>query len=394
MLTRPFVTAKASSTKDTLSVDFAVIGLGAMGAATLYQLAKRGANVVGVDRYLPPHANGSSHGHARVTRTAVGEGSSYVPLVRRSQEILGDLEQAFNANLMERVGTLIIGSDRPTHGEDFVRATAEIAAEHGIEHSLLSSTELVRRYPQLVGLTENDYGYFEPKAGFLRPEPIVSLQISTARQAGATVITNRVVEHVSQGNGSVTIGVSDLQIEAKYAVIAAGRWTRDILGARFEHLLTVSDQRTFSFRPEPSGRYQAGDFPALMWFRSAVEDQCITAFPQSATDQTVSFFVEDTNAHAEVGDAARCFFESHIRPFFGGIAPQLAQSGLCYYTTTPDGGFIIDRHPDHDRLLVLSACSGHGFKHSLAIGELAAQMLLGESTVFDTSPFSSGRFDA
>jgi sarcosine oxidase len=131
-----------------------------------------------------------------------------------------------------------------------------------------------------------------------------------------------------------------------------------------------------------------------MWFRSAFEDQCITAFPQFTSDQSVSFFVKDTNADAEVGDAANCFFERHVHPFFGGISPQLGGSNLCYYTTTPDGGFIVDRHPDHDRLLVLSACSGHGFKHSLAVGELGAQMLLGEGIPFDTSPFSVGRLNA
>ncbi|MCM2476417.1 FAD-dependent oxidoreductase [Rhizobium sp. CG5] len=95
---------------DTHSIDFAVIGLGALGTATLYQLAKLGAKVVGIDRYLPPHPFGSSHGRARVTRNAVGEGSAYVPLVRRSQEILGELERSFNVDLMERSGTLIMAS--------------------------------------------------------------------------------------------------------------------------------------------------------------------------------------------------------------------------------------------------------------------------------------------
>ncbi|WP_175544455.1 FAD-dependent oxidoreductase [Mesorhizobium sp. YR577] len=202
---KPSATAKATATKDTLSADFAVIGLGAVGAATLYQLAKRGAKVIGVDRYLPPHPNGSSHEPARVTRNAVGEGSAYVPLVRRSQEILSDLERTFNADLMERSGTLIIGAERPTSGEDFVEATVKIAQQHGIEHELLSSAELKRRYPQLIGLTDTDYGYFEPKGGFLRPEPIVSLQITAAKQLGATVIPNSVVKRITQDNGRVTI---------------------------------------------------------------------------------------------------------------------------------------------------------------------------------------------
>ncbi|WP_179869543.1 FAD-dependent oxidoreductase [Rhizobium anhuiense] len=86
------------------------------------------------------------------------------------------------------------------------------------------------------------------------------------------------------------------------------------------------------------------------------------------------------------------FFEHDARPFFSGISSPMAGSDLCYYTTTPDGGFIIDRHPDHDRLLVLSACSGHGFKHSLAVGEVAAQMLLEKRASFELGPFSVRRF--
>jgi sarcosine oxidase len=378
---------------DTFSTDFAVIGLGAVGAATLYQLAKRGAKVVGIDRHLTPHPFGSSHGCARVTRSAVGEGSAYVPLVRRSQEILGELERTFNADLMERSGTLIIGSARPSSGEDFVGATVQIANQHGIEHALFSSTDLRKRYPQLIGLTDTDYGYYEPHAGFLRPEPIISVQISVAQQLGATVIPNSVVKRISQDNGWVTIETDDRRTKARHAVIAAGRWASEILGPPFERLLTVSEQRTFSFRPEHSAPYQPANFPALMWFRSAADDRCLTAFPQSQ-DGAVSFFVEGVDAAADVDDAAERFFERDIRPFFRGIAPRMACSDRCYYTTTPDGGFLIDRHPDHDRLLVLSACSGHGFKHSLAVGEVAARMLLEKEASFDLGPFSVRRFEA
>lgn len=378
---------------DTHSIDFAVIGLGAVGAATLYQLARRGAKVVGIDRHLPPHPFGSSHGRARLTRNAVGEGSVYVPLVRRSQEILGEIERSFNVDLMERSGTLMIGSERPSNGEDFVGATIQIANQHGIEHTLFSSADLRKRYPQLIGLTDLDYGYFEPNGGFLKPEPIVSLQISAAQQLGATVLTGRAVEHVSQENGWVTVGMGDYQIRARHAVIAAGRWAREILGPPFDRLLKVTEQRTFSFRPEVAARYQAGNFPALMWFRSGTGDRCITTFPQ-LQDGAVSFFVEGINAAADVGETGGHFFEREIRPFFNGITPQIVGSDLCYYTLTPDGGFIIDRPPEKDRLLVISACSGHGFKHSLAVGELAAQMLLGEGTTCDASSFSIGRFCA
>lgn len=381
-------------TIETHSTDFAVVGLGAVGAASLYQLAKRGAKVIGIDRYCPPHNYGSSHGYARVSRKAVGEGSCYVPLVTRSQEIIGELERNFNADLMGRTGTLIIGSERPAHGDDFVKATVDIAVEHGIHHTVLSSTELRRQYPQLIGLTENDYGYFEPDAGFLRPEPIISLQINTARKAGAAVVTNSSVEHISQDDGCVTIRCGSNRIKAKHAVISAGRWAAQLLGAPFDDLLAVSKQRTFSFKHLSATHYAPKRLPALMWFRSALGDQCITTFPQSADDGAVNFFVEGQDLDADPSKAANHFHEKHIRPFFDGISSQMLGSGYCHYTNTTDGGFIIDRHPNYDRLLVLSACSGHGFKHSLAVGELAAELLVDGKPSLDIKPFSVQRLRA
>lgn len=376
---------------DTQSIDFAVIGLGAVGAATLYQLAQRGAKVVGIDRHLPPHPFGSSHGRARLTRCAVGEGSAYVPLVRRSQEIVGELERSFNVDLMERSGMLMIGSQRPSNGEDFVDATVKIAAQHGIKHALFSSADLRKRYPQLIGLADTDYGYFEPQSGFLRPEPIISVQISAARQLGAKVVSERAVEYVSQNDGWVTIGMGDQQVRARQAVIAAGRWAGEILGPPFDRLLKVTAQRTFSYLQQGSVGYRSDKFPALMWFRSTADDRCISTFPQSH-DGSVSFFVEGVDAAADVEETARDFFERDVRPFFNGVGPGMASSDLCHYTTTPDGGFIVDRHPDHERLLVLSACSGHGFKHSLAVGEVAAHILLDEGISFDLGCFCVQRF--
>ena len=74
--------------------DVAVIGLGAMGSAAAWQAAKRGARVIGFDRFAPPHAMGSSHGDTRITRLAIGEGEQYTPLVLRANEIWREIEQA------------------------------------------------------------------------------------------------------------------------------------------------------------------------------------------------------------------------------------------------------------------------------------------------------------
>ncbi|RZJ57552.1 MAG: FAD-dependent oxidoreductase, partial [Acidovorax sp.] len=108
--------------------DAIVVGLGAVGSATLYQLARRGARVLGLDQFAPPHTLGSSHGQTRITRLAVGEGDQYVPLVRRSHEIWAELEAATGQSIYTRTHGLVLGprdgaTARAGKPDDFVRRT-------------------------------------------------------------------------------------------------------------------------------------------------------------------------------------------------------------------------------------------------------------------------------
>jgi sarcosine oxidase len=92
--------------------DVIIVGLGAMGSSTLLALARRGVSVLGIDRFSPPHANGSSHGDTRITRLAVAEGPEYAPFVKRSHELWRQLEDETGENLFLQCGGLVIGRPR------------------------------------------------------------------------------------------------------------------------------------------------------------------------------------------------------------------------------------------------------------------------------------------
>src|ERR671915_896837 len=87
-----------------------VLGLGAMGSAAVYQLARRGSRVLGIDQYSPPHSHGSSHGETRIIRQAIGEGEEYVPLVMRSYELWREIEQETGSELLTITGGLTLES--------------------------------------------------------------------------------------------------------------------------------------------------------------------------------------------------------------------------------------------------------------------------------------------
>ena len=152
--------------------DAIVLGLGAMGSSAVYQLAKRGSRVLGLDQYSPPHDRGSSHGETRITRLAIGEGAHYSPLALRSHEVWREIERKTGASLLTQIGCLVISSPAKTsftHVEGFFQNTVAAAREHGIVHELLDAKEIRRRYPAFR-IGNDELGYFEKDAGFLRPE--------------------------------------------------------------------------------------------------------------------------------------------------------------------------------------------------------------------------------
>ena len=135
----------------TVRSDVIVVGLGAMGSAALYQLARRGVTVTGIDRFTPPHDRGSSHGESRITRQAIGEGEEYVPFALRSHEIWRELEAATGRSLFSPIGGLIIGrrTDAGLHGQpDFIGRTIAAAKRFRIDHEVLTPGEVAKRFPQ------------------------------------------------------------------------------------------------------------------------------------------------------------------------------------------------------------------------------------------------------
>ena len=159
--------------------DVIVVGLGAMGAATAYQLARRGVRVLGLDRFAPPHDRGSSHGETRITRQAIGEGDQYVPLALRSHEIWRELEAETGEQLLLSCGFVAIdsaGGRAATHGRPgFTARTVAAARRFGITRELLTPDELMRRHPAFR-LAGHEQVYYEPGGGLVFPERCIAVQ--------------------------------------------------------------------------------------------------------------------------------------------------------------------------------------------------------------------------
>src|SRR5689334_18155445 len=145
--------------------DVVVAGLGAMGSAALYELARRGVKVLGVDQFAPPHAHGSSHGETRVIREAYFEHPSYVPFVQRAYELWRELERASGEHLYVKTGGLMIGRPDSTVFDGALRS----AREHHLQHEVLNSAAITDQFPGLHPDPDMS-AVLEPRAGILFPE--------------------------------------------------------------------------------------------------------------------------------------------------------------------------------------------------------------------------------
>jgi sarcosine oxidase len=375
-----------------IKCDVVVVGLGAYGAATLYQLAKAGVSAVGIDRFAPPHDRGSSHGDTRITRAGVGEGEAYVPLALRSHAIWRELEAESGAQLYLDCGLLIVdgAQDAAFHGKPGIGASSIAHARTGgVPHEVLTPAETMRRFPQFH-LQGHETVYFEPGGGLVFPERCIAAQLAAAAALGARVVTGEAVTAVRPVAGGVEIETeAGLVVGADRAVIAAGGWTPGLVGAPLAKMRLLR-QTLHWFEPEDWRPYAPERCPTYIWTHGADDEASFYGFPvieglarrgvKVATEQYRDALMRPEDMDREVTPAeSAALFRDHLAGRLLGLTPHVRHAAACFYTNAPDSDFAIGPHPESERVLVVSACSGHGFKHSAGTGEHIAKLLAGSA---------------
>jgi len=372
----------------------AIIGLGAMGAAAALQLAKWGARVIGFDRFAPPHAFGSSHGGTRVTRLAIGEGDYLTPLAMRSHQLWREIERETGTELLSETGLLIISSDNnaaPTHVSGFFGKTVAAAEKFGIGHEVLGAAQIRARWPQFqVG--RDEVGYFEPTGGFVRPESCVRAQLALAGKHGAQLHCDERVLNFESGVNCVTLETGQRQYIADKLIVAAGAWLPELV-PKYAGLFKIYRQVQLWFGTADVSAFQPGAFPVFIW-ELPNSTRGLYGFPMVDGENAIKVASEEFLApttpekvEREVSAAEIAAVGELVTGNLAGITRRCVKATACLYTATPDFGFVIDTHPDSDRVIIASPCSGHGFKHSPAVGEALADLALGQPSRFDLSPF-------
>ena len=381
------------------SYDAIVIGLGAVGSATLMQLAQRGTNVLGIDRFDPPHNLGSSHGETRMSRCAIGEGSHYVPLLLRSHAIWRELEAQTGETLLVQNGVLIVA---PGHGAtehhgkaDFLGATIASARNHGIRHELLDGLTIRERFPQFC-TRDDDVAYWEPDGGYVRPERCIAAQLQVARRHNAHIMTNTAVTAITPNATGATVTAGGQSIACGHVVLAAGAWTPGLSpDPAASRQMNVYRQVLHWFDVEDPAAFAPDRFPTFIWMHGASQDDYFYGAPippgstglKVATEQYAQTSDPDSLDRIVSPDAARAMFDQHLAGRMAGVRSVALRGAACMYTVTPRSAFIVDS-AGSPHVTLVSACSGHGFKHSAALGEALACRVLQEAGGPDLSVFA------
>jgi len=376
--------------------DVVVVGLGAFGSAALWRLAQRGVDVAGIERHGIGHQLGSSHGSTRLFRIACLEHPGLPPIAQQSLRLWTELGEQTGQRLVRQTGCLSTGpADSAVVRGALAAATAAGLPIHELDHD-----DLVAMQPQYAGLEPGDVAVWDPGAGICFPERNVRAQAAAARDLGAEIYPHTMVMAIEPGRDGISIRTPTVEWLAAQVVVSAGAWLGTLVPG-----LPLAPRRVpqYWFRPRDpqSKEFTLDRFPAFIWDRAgggglwghgSADDFGIKVGPENvATRDDDDLDPENLDRYIHL-DTDIDSVTATVAEAFPGLEPRPAKVIPCVVTDSPDEQFLIGHLPGEQRIVVAGGDSGHGFKHSAGIGELLAQIVVGERPYCQTDFLDPARF--
>ena len=372
--------------------DVIVVGLGGMGSSCAFQLARRGLRVLGLDRFSPGHVLGSSHGINRIIRKPYYENSLYVPLVLRAYELLRDLEKLSGTKILHVTGGIDAG---PSDSRTFLGA-AEACRIHGLAHEILDRDQLNKKFGAFE-LPAGTMAVYSPDSGFVLSEQAIDVHLKLASEFGAELHHGEPVMGWEPTAAGVRVRTRVGSYDGRHLVMAARSWVGGLVpGLRS---IAVPERQVVGwFEPKAPDLFKIGNFPV---FTMKTDQGEFYGFPEYGRPglkigrhrhhhESTDPDVVDREIHA----SDEAMLRDAIHRYLPRASGPMTHAAVCLYTNTPDEDFLIDRLPDCPQVVLLSPCSGHGYKFCSVVGEIAADLVTSGESRLDIGFLSLGRFGA
>jgi sarcosine oxidase len=373
--------------------DAIVVGVGGMGSAAVYHLARRGWNVLGLEQFDIPHSMGSSHGLTRIIRLAYFEHPTYVPLLRRAYELWRQLEGEVREDLLYTTGSVDVGRE----GSQVFEGSLASCREFGLEHEILDRTQLSLRFPA-YRLPRDFHAVLQPDGGFLLSERCIVNHVFRALAMGAEVRAREtVLEWMPVGGDGVRVITDAGRYEARRLVITAGAWVSKLI-PQLRDAAVPERQVLGWFQPIEPALFQLGRFPV---FNFTVDEGHFYGFPvflvpglKVGRYHHLGEVVDADNVSREIHSRDEPVLREFVAQYFPqGAGPTMALT-TCMFTNSPDEHFIIDTLHEFPQVSVAAGFSGHGYKFASVVGEIMSDLAVDGTTTHDIHRFSLSRFAA
>lgn len=367
-----------------------VAGVGGMGSAAVYHLARRGLSVLGLERYDIPHSMGSSHGVNRIIRLAYFEHPSYVPLLRRSYELWRELESLAGERLLVITG----GIDAAPPDDRVFLGSLESCRLHGLDHEVITAAEVSTRYPG-YHLPDGHMAVFQPEGGYVMSERCIVAHVNAAMGLGARVHGREpIVGWETRGDGVSVVTERDTYT-ADRLVVTAGPWSAGVVETLAG--LAVPERQVLGwFQPLSPELFTPEAFPI---FNLEVEEGHLYGFPvETIPGFKIGLYhhlgevVDPDTMGREPTPADEAVLRSVVDRYFPQASGPTLTLKACLFTNSPDEHFIIDTVPGMPQVVVAAGFSGHGFKFSAVIGEILADLAGTGTTGHDIGFLGLDRF--
>jgi sarcosine oxidase len=369
--------------------DVIVIGVGGMGSAAAFHLARRGQRVLALERFDIPHSMGSSHGVNRIIRMAYFEDPAYVPLLRRSYELWRELETLSNERLLVITGGL---DASPADHQVFV-GSLESCRIHGLPHEVLSGSEINERFSG-YRLPTDHMAVYQPDGGYVMSEKCVVAHVNGALAAGADVHGREQVIDWTPSRDGVVVTTSRGVYGAERLVVTAGAWSMGLLDP-LEDLAVPERQVLAWFQPLQPDLFGPEVFPI---FNLEVDEGHLYGFPiETIPGFKIGLYhhlledVDPDTMNREPTPNDEIVLRGVTETYFPLAAGPILSLKTCLFTNTPDEHFILDSHPEFPQVTMGAGFSGHGFKFAPVVGEILADLSTDGSTKHDIDFLRLGR---